>query len=299
MDLPSDYSSLSPYLLKAQQLRSSLPVPSYYFSLYALNLAMKQETLRAKEENSKFLLDLMTSLEIEKKSLINCGGPNAEAMKDGAKARAMVLQMAMKAFLAADNEEREGVATKKTARLFIDSTHFMDVLRVFDEDGNGELPVELEDRIKYARWKASEIIKASKLLQSPAEHVQISSPVAPTSQSPSQSPTHLQYQQQPQPPQYQQPYSPNLQQQSPKQQSLPPQYQQQPPPQYQQPPHLPSMSGYLTQTSPSRNYKILDPKILAEAEKLGKHGVSSIQFDDIPTAIKNFERAISLLQSLQ
>lgn len=275
MEVPSDYSSLSPYLLKAQQLRSSLPVPSYYFSLYALNLAMKQEDRRGKEENSKFLLDLMTSLEIEKKSLINCGGPNAEAMKDGAKARAMVLQMAMKAFLAADNEEREGVATKKTARLFIDSTHFMDVLRVFDEDGNGELPVELADRIKYARWKASEIIKASKLPQSPVEHVQASSPVAP----PSQSPSHSQYQ--PPQPQYQQPPPP------------PPQYQ------YQQPPHLPSMSGHLTQTSPSRNYKILDPKVLGEAEKLGKHGVSSIQFDDIPTAIKNFERAISLLQSLQ
>ena len=51
MDIPQDFSSLSPYLLKAQQLRSSLPVPSYYFSLYALNLAMKDDTKRGKTEN--------------------------------------------------------------------------------------------------------------------------------------------------------------------------------------------------------------------------------------------------------
>ncbi len=101
-----------------------------------------------------------------------------------------MLQFASKIFLAADNEDRSGHATKKTARLFLISSQFLEVIRVFGDAGE-----EIEDRIKYAKWKATDIIKALNegrlpiagppgSMESPKDHISHISNSPPTDISP-------------------------------------------------------------------------------------------------------------------
>ena len=64
---------------------------------------------------------------------------------------------ALQVFAAADNEDRSGHATQQTAHQFYAAYVFMDVCRQW-----GELASDLEQKIKYAMWKAADINKAIK-----------------------------------------------------------------------------------------------------------------------------------------
>lgn len=65
----------------------------------------------------------------------------------------------MRIFLAADNEDREGRANAKTVRLFQVASQFMEVMRIFSGAADGAGLPEIEERLKYARWRAIEISK--------------------------------------------------------------------------------------------------------------------------------------------
>lgn len=113
-------------------------------------------------ENDAFLMALFDQLEDEKAIL----APTHPALTDDGAGRAYVLQFASRIFLTADDEDRAGKATKKTARLFLVASQFLEVLRVFEENQEGEdeggvtMMGEVEERIRYARWKAMDIVKA-------------------------------------------------------------------------------------------------------------------------------------------
>ena len=72
-------------------------------------------------------------------------------------ARSLVESFALQVFAAADNEDRTGNATQQTAHQFYSAYVFMDVCRQW-----GELASDLEQKIKYAMWKATDINKAIK-----------------------------------------------------------------------------------------------------------------------------------------
>lgn len=71
--------------------------------------------------------------------------------------RARVESFALQVFAAADNEDRNGSATQQTAHQFYAAYVFMDVCRQW-----GELASDLEQKIKYAMWKAADINRAIK-----------------------------------------------------------------------------------------------------------------------------------------
>ncbi|CAO3668520.1 unnamed protein product [Rhizopus stolonifer] len=68
---------------------------------------------------------------------------------------AHVENFALKIFLNADNEDRAGKANKRTAKTFLAASIFLELLKTF-----GELDSETEAKIKYAKWKATDITKA-------------------------------------------------------------------------------------------------------------------------------------------
>ena len=72
-------------------------------------------------------------------------------------ARARMEAFALQVFAAADNDDRSGTATQQTAHQFYAAYVFMDVCRQW-----GELASDLEQKIKYAMWKAADINKAIK-----------------------------------------------------------------------------------------------------------------------------------------
>jgi vacuolar protein sorting-associated protein VTA1 len=235
-----------------------------------------------------------------------------------------MIQFALKIFLAADNEDRSGQASKKTARLFLVASHFMETLRVF-----GEVGEEIEDRIRYAKWKASDIVKALNEGRQPvagppgAKDESIGSPE--TAESPAIAHHLPQNQETFSPPPPQQPSNPSAPEDRRKSSgasernlpSLTGSYTSPPPPptantppvppkapspptSYSAPPHpVPDVRPPAVNSLPHTAYSQSPHVVFDQAEKHCRYATSAIQFEDVPTAIKEMEAAIAILRALQ
>lgn len=276
---------------------------------YAANLAISRGYPK-NETNDHFLLALFDDLEDQKGAL-----SDNPVIVDDEQSRAYILQFSMKVFLAADNEDRAGQASKKTARMFLVAGQFLECMRAF-----GEPPHEIEERIKYAKWKAMDIIKAINEGRQPQPGPPGADDNAEARLPPTQ-PTAMQS------------VSPPTQQMTPPTQSPPPVVKSPPasypPPVISPPPSAKVTSPPPTVTSPpptayppppvassvpvttspnlpsfSGNYSSavempFDPKMLSEAERHARFIVSAIQFEDIDEAIKQANQTMVLLQRLK
>ncbi|KAI9278037.1 Vta1 like-domain-containing protein [Sporodiniella umbellata] len=148
MDIPAELKYISPYIQRGQELSQREPVIAYYAQFYAARLALSKGP-RTKETN-EYLSHLLDSLEAQKKTI----GEN-ETITNDLVGYAHVENFALKIFLNADNEDRAGKASKKTAKTFLAASIFLELLKTF-----GELDPEVEAKIKYAKWKATDITKA-------------------------------------------------------------------------------------------------------------------------------------------
>ncbi|KAI9268391.1 Vta1 like-domain-containing protein [Helicostylum pulchrum] len=148
MEIPADLKFITPYVQRGQELMARDPVVSYYAQYYAAKLAISRGP-RNKETN-EYLTHLLDALENQKKTI----GEN-EAITDDLVGYAHVENFALKIFLNADNEDRSGKASKKTAKTFLAASIFLELLKTF-----GDLDPEVEAKIKYSKWKAADIMKA-------------------------------------------------------------------------------------------------------------------------------------------
>ncbi|BGP15248.1 hypothetical protein JCM10213_000709 [Rhodosporidiobolus nylandii] len=146
--LPADLKPISPFLARATELATAEPIISYWCTYYALQQAMSIGSSSA--ESQGFLLGLMDKLEATKAE-----NATNEAFTDDAAAAAYVENFALKLFAMADNEDRKGKASRVTARKFLAAANFLELLTIF-----GELSSENRDKVRYAKWKASDIAKA-------------------------------------------------------------------------------------------------------------------------------------------
>ncbi|GAA5851462.1 hypothetical protein JCM5353_002575 [Sporobolomyces roseus] len=146
--VPPELKPITPYLARAHELATADPVIAYWCTYFALQQAM---TLGAKDSESQtFLFALMDRLEAMK-------GANADndAVTEDAAASAYIENFGFKIFSTADNEDRKGKATRATARKFLAAANFLELLTVF-----GEVGTENREKIKYSKWKATDIAKA-------------------------------------------------------------------------------------------------------------------------------------------
>ncbi|CAG8607556.1 18808_t:CDS:2 [Dentiscutata erythropus] len=153
--LPDELKFINGFLQRAQELRSREPVIAYYCNFYSVKLALERGT--KSKESKAFLARLLDVLEEEKKAL-----HDNEAAVNNVVGEAYVENFGLKVFLNADNEDRAGKATKKTAKNFLAAAVFLELLKVF-----GPLNSEIEEKIRYAKWKANDIVKALKEGQVP------------------------------------------------------------------------------------------------------------------------------------
>ncbi|XP_077227445.1 protein HOMOLOG OF MAMMALIAN LYST-INTERACTING PROTEIN 5-like [Tasmannia lanceolata] len=137
---------LLPYLQRADELQKHEPLVAYYCRLYAMErgLIIPQKE-RTKTTNS-ILVSLMNQLEKDKKSLKL--GPDDHLHVEG---------FALNVFSKADKQDRAGRADLNTAKTFYAASIFSEILNQF-----GELQPEIEQKQKYAAWKAADIRKALK-----------------------------------------------------------------------------------------------------------------------------------------
>ncbi|KAF3453384.1 hypothetical protein FNV43_RR03824 [Rhamnella rubrinervis] len=137
---------LLPYLQRADELQKHEPLVAYYCRLYAMERGLKiPQSERTKTTNS-LLISLMNQLEKDKKSLKL--GPEDNLYVEG---------FALNVFSKADKQDRAGRADLNSAKTFYAASIFFEILNQF-----GVLQPDLEQKQKYAVWKAADIRKALK-----------------------------------------------------------------------------------------------------------------------------------------
>ncbi|CAN6479081.1 unnamed protein product [Victoria cruziana] len=137
---------LLPYLQRADELQKHEPLVAYYCRLYAMDLGIQIPQKDRTSTTKSLLVSLMNQLEKDKKSLkLN---PEDHLHVEG---------FALNVFGKADKQDRAGRADLNTAKTFYAASIFFEILGQF-----GDLQPEIEQKMKYAAWKAADIRKALK-----------------------------------------------------------------------------------------------------------------------------------------
>ncbi|XVF03771.1 hypothetical protein REPUB_Repub05bG0021900 [Reevesia pubescens] len=137
---------LLPYLQRADELQKHEPLVSYYCRLYAMEQGLKIPNSERTKTTNSILVSLMNQLEKDKKSLKL--GPEDSLHLEG---------FALNVFAKADKQDRAGRADLNTAKTFYAASIFFEIINQF-----GPLQPDLEQKQKYAIWKAADIRKALK-----------------------------------------------------------------------------------------------------------------------------------------
>ncbi|KAI3496878.1 hypothetical protein L1887_39256 [Cichorium endivia] len=138
--------ALLPYLQRADELQKHEPLVAYYCRLYAMERGLKIPQSERSKTTSSLLVSLIKQLEKDKKSLTLT--PDDHLHLEG---------FASNVFAKADKQDRAGKADLNIAKTFYAASIFFEVLNQF-----GELQPDLEQKQKYAIWKAADIRKAIK-----------------------------------------------------------------------------------------------------------------------------------------
>ncbi|XP_076183619.1 vesicle trafficking 1 [Ptiloglossa arizonensis] len=144
-EIPPPLKSIQQCLKIASTHDQRDPVVSYWCRLYALQTGLKLSTKTPEETN--FLLKLMDWLETTKKE-----SRDNEAITNDVAAQAHLENWALKLFLYADKNDRASNFGKNVIQSFFTAGLLYDVLTVF-----GELSEEAAQNRKYAKWKAAYI----------------------------------------------------------------------------------------------------------------------------------------------
>ncbi|KAH1062743.1 hypothetical protein GYH30_005613 [Glycine max] len=137
---------LLPYLQRADELQKHEPLVAYYCRLYAMERGLKIPQSERTKTTNALLVSLMKQLEKDKKSIQL--GPEDNLYLEG---------FALNVFGKADKQDRAGRADLTTAKTFYAASIFFEILNQF-----GAVQPDLEQKQKYAVWKAAEIRKALK-----------------------------------------------------------------------------------------------------------------------------------------
>ncbi|XP_058830637.1 vacuolar protein sorting-associated protein VTA1 homolog [Topomyia yanbarensis] len=144
-EVPPSLKLIGHYLKTAQEHDNRDAIISYWCRLYALQLGLKINSQGAEER--KFLVGVMDWLEKSKKA-----HADNESITNEIAAQAYLENYALKLFLYADKQDREGNFGKNVVKAFYTAGMIYDVLQTF-----GELTEEVVQNRKYAKWKASYI----------------------------------------------------------------------------------------------------------------------------------------------
>jgi vacuolar protein sorting-associated protein VTA1 len=159
-----------------------LPTRPFVGAYYAAQVGISLKAVST--PNRTFLGALLTALENLRSSV-----GSSDAITVESAASAYVENFALKVFASADNEDRHGVPTRKTAKKFLAASTFFDVLNVFEDHGAWEAvssPCPFHsflmklislfsslflsesvsrfrqhvEKARYAKWRAADISKA-------------------------------------------------------------------------------------------------------------------------------------------
>uniref|UniRef100_A0A7S0NUH5 Vta1/callose synthase N-terminal domain-containing protein n=1 Tax=Calcidiscus leptoporus TaxID=127549 RepID=A0A7S0NUH5_9EUKA len=145
MELPISLKPVKPYLDRAAELKQKDPIVSYHCGFYALQEAMKLRANLPKADMG-FVLSLMERLEQEKAQL-----PEIDD------AAVHIENFGQELFMRADDADRAGRSNLNTGKAFLAAANVLETCKQF-----GDLPADLAEKVKYAKFRFVEIAKATK-----------------------------------------------------------------------------------------------------------------------------------------
>jgi vacuolar protein sorting-associated protein VTA1 len=162
LSIPPELKKITPYVRRAEELDKDQSSPesrlvAYYSRQYAVHAGIP---LASSSPEAKVCLgQLLEDLEKEKDAMDNFTRDEAAFL---------CRSFSNKVFDKTDAEDRMGMANKNTAKAFYAAASFLQILEQFyDENDTSEAPAEDRKRIIYAKWKATEILKAVKQGRTP------------------------------------------------------------------------------------------------------------------------------------
>jgi vacuolar protein sorting-associated protein VTA1 len=156
LTIPSELKKITPYIRRAEELdRDKANAESRLVAYYCRQFAVHAGIALATSDTGKNCLgEILGVLEGEK-----------EAMDSFTIDEATFLCQAFadKIFDKADSEDRDGAATRNTAKTFYAAASFLEIIEQFykDDDESEEFQ-DIKKRSVYAKWKATDILKAIK-----------------------------------------------------------------------------------------------------------------------------------------
>ena len=147
--IPPDLKPITPYVQRAHETRTQDPIISYWCmsgfifatctipthlfvgAYYAAQVGISLKAIGV--PNRSFLAALLTMLE----GLRSTVG-SSDAITVESASSAYVENFALRVFASADDEDRRGAATRKTAKKFLAAGTFFEVLNVFEDRGPWE-----------------------------------------------------------------------------------------------------------------------------------------------------------------
>ncbi|XP_072178092.1 vacuolar protein sorting-associated protein VTA1 homolog [Diadema setosum] len=291
--IPESLKSIRPFLLVAKEHDTRDPVIAYFCRCYAVEIAVKMKD--RPPEVTGYLVSLMDQLESQKKTLLAQGN---EAVSNDLVASAHVENYALKLFSFADTEDRKGVSNKAVVKSFHTASILFDVMQTF-----GELTEEIIQSRKYAKWKATYIHGCLKRGETPVPgpagwtegaeggapalpHPSTLQPGPPAPGAPMPGGAY--------PPVPGNPAAAYPPPQQPSTNQLAPGV----PPGQHAPPSTPDQGAYQAgMPGPSTGSVQLQQQDFDKAQKFCKFAVSALQYEDVPAAIDNLEKALRLLRT--
>jgi vacuolar protein sorting-associated protein VTA1 len=160
--IPPELKKISPFVRRAEELdrdktSAESRLVSYYCRQYAVHTGIP---LASSSPAAKTCLGgLLAALETEKPAMDNFTRDEAAFL---------CRKFAMTVFEKADQEDRQGGTNyKNTAKTFYAAASFLQILEQFEQTGS-ENSEEDRKRVIYAKWKATDILKALKEGRTPA-----------------------------------------------------------------------------------------------------------------------------------
>ncbi|GJQ12317.1 hypothetical protein GpartN1_g4716.t1 [Galdieria partita] len=137
---PPSLKPLAKYLVRAKEVEQIDPLVAYACRFYACELGLK---LRDKKDPdaSKFMKGLIEKCEQDKAKL-----------GDTTRLKEHLQEFAFKVFLRADTEDRNGNATRTTVRTFYAAFCFLEVLNSLGEPSD-----DIKQKMKYCKFKVADI----------------------------------------------------------------------------------------------------------------------------------------------
>lgn len=152
-------AGITPFVVRGNQLRTAKPVISYWCDYWVVNQILAKQLHNVDEECLQFTTAMMDQLEEMKAT--NQGNT---AILDDNEGRAYVEQFAQETLDRAMRPLKANKVTQQTAVTFEAAATFLQLINIWGAPG-----IEIDKKIKFAKWNAARILRAIKEGKDPNE----------------------------------------------------------------------------------------------------------------------------------